>query len=90
MYQFSFDVLDRCFCKVETMACETLRSCTKRLVGVAVTTLPGELHSFNPALALDKTRHSQSGPRAKLIAHPWYSISMPVMRFFLPCAYICF
>jgi len=46
----SFDVFDRCFCKVETRACETLRSCAKRLGGLAVTTLPGASRSFNPAL----------------------------------------
>ena len=42
--------IDRCFCKVETRACETLRSCAKRLGGLAVTTLPGASCSFNPAL----------------------------------------
>ena len=47
----SFDVFDRCFCKDETRACETLRSCTKRLMGLEVTTLPGASRSFNPALS---------------------------------------
>jgi len=31
--RISFDVFDRCFCKVETRACETLRICAKRLTG---------------------------------------------------------
>jgi len=46
----SFDVFDRCFCKVETRAYETLHSCAKRLWGLALTTLPGASLSFNPAL----------------------------------------
>jgi len=29
--RISLDVFDRYFCKVETRACETLRSCAKRL-----------------------------------------------------------
>jgi len=48
--RISFDVFDRCFWKVETRVCETIRSCAKRSGGLAVTTLPGVLHSFNPAL----------------------------------------
>ena len=48
--RISFGVFDRCFCKVETRACETLRSCAMRLRGLAVTTLPGASRSFNPAL----------------------------------------
>ena len=47
-----FGVFDRCFCKVETRACETLLSCAKRLGGLAVTTLPGASRSFNPALVI--------------------------------------
>jgi len=42
--RFSFDVSDRCFCKVETRVCETLLSCVKRLGGLAVTTLLGASH----------------------------------------------
>jgi len=49
--RISFDVFDRCFCKVETRVCETLLSCAKRFGGLAVTTLPGASRSFNPALA---------------------------------------
>jgi len=45
-----FDVFDQWFCKVETRACGTLHGCAKRLRGLAVTTLPGASHSFNPAL----------------------------------------
>ena len=46
-----FDVFDRCFCKGETRACETLRSCGQHYAGVlAVTTLPEASRSFNPAL----------------------------------------
>ena len=48
--RISFDVFDRCFCKVDTMVCETLLSCAKRLGDLAVTTLPGASRSFNPAL----------------------------------------
>jgi len=48
--RISVDVFDWCFCKVETRACETLRSCAKRLGGLEVTTLPGASCSFNPAL----------------------------------------
>jgi len=48
--RISFDVFDRCFCKFDTRACETLRSCPMRLGGLAVTTLPGASRSFNPAL----------------------------------------
>jgi len=48
--RISFDVFDRCFCKFETRACETLRSCGKRFVGLAVRTSPGAPRSFNPAL----------------------------------------
>jgi len=36
--------------QVEKRACETLRSCAKRLGGLAATTLPGASRSFNPAL----------------------------------------
>ena len=50
--RISFDVFGRCFCKVETRLCETLRSCAMRLRGLAVTTLPGASRSFNPALAV--------------------------------------
>ena len=39
--RISFDVFDRSFCKFEARACETLRSCAKRLGGLAVTILPG-------------------------------------------------
>jgi len=46
----SFNVFDRCLCKIETRACETLRSCTKRLGGLAVWTLLGASRSFTPAL----------------------------------------
>jgi len=48
--RITFDVCDRCFCKVETRACETLPSCAKRIGGLAVTTLPRASHSFNPVL----------------------------------------
>ena len=48
--RIGFDVFDRCFCKVETRACETLPICAKRLGGLATTTLPGASRSFNPAL----------------------------------------
>jgi len=51
--RISFDVFDRCFCKVETRVCETLGSCAKRLGGLAVTTLTGASRSFNPALVPD-------------------------------------
>jgi len=59
----SFDVFDRFFCKLETRACETLRSCARRLRGLAVKTLPGASRSFNPALAavdlqLLQTKHA--------------------------------
>jgi len=50
----SFDFFDRCFCKVENRACETLHSCAKRLPGLAVTILPGASRSFNPALTPSK------------------------------------
>jgi len=50
--RISFDIFDRCFCKVETRACETPRICAKRLRGLAVPTLPGASRSFNPALHL--------------------------------------
>jgi len=43
--RISFDVYDRCFWKVETRACEKLRSCAKRLGGIAVTPLPGASRS---------------------------------------------
>jgi len=46
----SFDVFNRCFCKVETRVCVTLLSCAKRVGGLAVTTLPGASSSFNPVL----------------------------------------
>jgi len=46
----SFDIFDQCFCKVETRACESLRSFTKRLGGLVATTLPGTSRSRNPAL----------------------------------------
>ena len=46
----SFDIFDRCFCKVETRACETLRSSAQRLGGPAVTTLPGAWRSLNQVL----------------------------------------
>jgi len=46
--RISFDVSYRCICKVE--ACETLRSCAKRLGGLAVTISPGASRCFNPAL----------------------------------------
>ena len=49
--RISFDIFDSCLGKVETRACVTLRSCAKRLGVPAVTTLPGALHSFNPARA---------------------------------------
>jgi len=32
----SFDVFDRCFCKVATWVCETLFSCAERLGGLAL------------------------------------------------------
>jgi len=50
--RINFDAFDRCFCKAETRACESLLSCAKRLGGLAVTTLPGASRSFNPALPL--------------------------------------
>ena len=51
-FRFSiiFDVFDRYFCKVETRACETLRSCARRLRGLAVKAFPGASRSFNPGL----------------------------------------
>jgi len=52
-----FDVFDRCFCKVETRSCETLRSCAQRLGRLAVTTLPGASRSFNPALTIGAPNH---------------------------------
>jgi len=48
--RISFDVFYPWMCKVETRACETLRSCDKRLGGLAVTTSPGASRWFNPAL----------------------------------------
>ena len=48
--RISFNVFDRCFCRVETKSCEKLRICAKRLGGLAVTILPGASRSFNPAL----------------------------------------
>jgi len=48
--RISFNVFDRCFCRVETKSCEKLRICAKRLGGLAVTILPWASRSFNPAL----------------------------------------
>ena len=48
--RISFDVSDRCFCKVETRASETLRSCAKHLDGLAITALPGASRLLFPAL----------------------------------------
>jgi len=48
--RISFDLFYRCICKVETRACETLRSCAKRLGGLAVTISLGASRRFNPAL----------------------------------------
>jgi len=50
--RINFDIFDRCFCKVETRACETLCSCTMRLRGLVVTTFPSTSRSFNSALCL--------------------------------------
>jgi len=46
--RISFNVLDRCFCKVETRPCETLRSCAKRLRGPRSHDFARASHSFNP------------------------------------------
>jgi len=54
--RISCDVLDRCFCKVETRACETLSICAKCLGGLAVTILPGASRSFNPPLLMRRAR----------------------------------
>jgi len=56
--RISFDVFGRCFCKVETKARATLRSCAKHLGGLAVTTLPGASRSFNPALRMNHVVNS--------------------------------
>jgi len=48
--RISFDFVDRCFCRVETRACKTLRSCAMRLGVLAVTILPRASRSFNPAV----------------------------------------
>jgi len=53
--RISFDVFRRCFCKVETTACETLRSSAQRLDGLAVTSLPGVSRSINPAVVSVRT-----------------------------------
>jgi len=55
-----FDVFDRRFCKVQTRACETLRSCAQGLGGPAVTILLGASGSFNPALGIAKSMLKQS------------------------------
>jgi len=48
----SFDVFDRCFCKVETRACEMLLGFAEQLRGLVVTNLPGASRSFNPTLTI--------------------------------------
>jgi len=48
--RITVEVFDRCFCKVETRACETLHSCAKRLGGLEVTTFPRASRAFNTAL----------------------------------------
>jgi len=53
--RISFNVFDRCFCKVETRACETQRSCANRLGGLTVTILLGASRSFNPGLLPART-----------------------------------
>ena len=46
-----FDVFDRCFCKVETRACETLRSCAQHLGAARSRLCPGtRVHSIRPWL----------------------------------------
>jgi len=60
--RIGFDVYDRCFCKFETRARETLRSCAKRLGGLAVTILPGASRSFNPALVEPRKIASNRAP----------------------------
>ena len=83
-----FWLFDRCFCNVETRACETLRSCAKRLGGVAVTILPGASRSFNPALGTAIVASaSQWGPRVILYVlicpSKLFEFEIPAVRYII-------
>ena len=88
---------DRCFCKVKTRACETLRSCAQRLGGLAVTTLPRASRSFNPALPIGVNKWTSLYLPISLIVNKWLfilhfnqkcfimsSISTPHQNFAMP------
>jgi len=73
----SFDVFDRCFCKVETRACETLLGFAKRLGGLAVTNLPGpRVHLIRPWCHHLK-RHKAKLHRSTLLQWHWRSSFRP-------------
>jgi len=88
----SFDVFDQCFCKVETRVRETLRSCAKRLRGLAVTTLPGASPSLNPVLDTSCSGVQKGGRAARpkswstrTFFHLLYFMHMNVITFYTSC-----
>jgi len=70
-------------------ACETLRSCAKRLGGLAVINFPGALRSFNPALVEGPVQRMQAVPNLPQKANRWFSSFQQWRHHRLSCNCVC-